>query len=112
MAEYIDRGKLVEFLKRVRRDLPHDSKDFFTRDEMILNFQQFVESKSFVPSEDVEPVRSGHWIKESEHILLVDGTYKEWDNFYCSECDAPENAPRKFCAECGAKMEEYKSDIT
>lgn len=106
MAEYIDRGKLVEFLKQVRRDLPHDS------DEMILNLQQFVESKSFVPSEDVEPVRRGHWIKESEHILLVDGTYKEWDNFYCSECDAPENAPRKFCAECGAKMEEYKSDIT
>lgn len=112
MAEYIDRGKLVEFLKQVRRDLPHDSKDFFTRDEMILNFQQFVESKSFVPSEDVEPVRRGRWIKESEHILLVDGTYKEWNNFYCSECDSPENAPRKFCAECGAKMEEYKSDIT
>ena len=62
MAEYIDRGKLVEFLKQVRRDLPHDSKDFFTRDEMILNFQQFVESKNFVPSEDVEPVRHGHWI--------------------------------------------------
>lgn len=112
MAEYIDRGKLVEFLKQVRRDLPHDSKDFFTRDEMILNLQQFVESKSFVPSEDVEPVRRGRWIKESEHILLVDGTYKEWNNFYCSECDSPENAPRKFCAECGAKMEEYKSDIT
>lgn len=112
MAEYIDRGKLVEFLKQVRRDLPHDSKDFFTRDEMILNLQQFVESKSFVLSEDVEPVRRGRWIKESEHILLVDGTYKEWNNFYCSECDSPENAPRKFCAECGAKMEEYKSDIT
>ena len=112
MAEYIERGKLVEFLKQVRRDLPHDSKDFFTRDEMILNLQQFVESKSFVPSEDVEPVRRGRWIKESEHILLVDGTYKEWNNFYCSECDSPENAPRKFCAECGAKMEEYKSDIT
>lgn len=62
MAEYIDRGKLVEFLKQVRRDLPHDSKDFFTRDEMVFNFQQFVESKSFVPSKDVEPVRCGHWI--------------------------------------------------
>ena len=63
MTEYIERGKLVEFLKQVRRDLPHDSKDFLTRDEMILNFQQFVESKSFVPSvADVEPVRRGHWI--------------------------------------------------
>ena len=29
MTEYIDRGKLVEFLKQVRRDLPHDSKNFF-----------------------------------------------------------------------------------
>ena len=103
MAEYIDRGKLVEFLKQVRRDLPHDSKDFFTRDEMILNLQQFVESKSFVPSEDVEPVRRGHWIINS------DGCYPQ-----CSECmnKTPCRVMTDWCPDCGAKMEEYKSNIT
>ena len=95
MAEYIERGKLVEFLKQVRRDLPHDSKDFFTRDEMILNLQQFVESKSFVPSEDVEPVRRGHWIINS------DGYYPQ-----CSECmkEPQGRVMTDWCPNCGARM--------
>lgn len=106
MDEYIDRGKLVEFLKQVRRDLPHDSKDFFTRDEMILNFQQFVESKSFVPSEDVEPVRRGHWTRAEKPHPYYD--YK------CSECGCEEYRHidskgncvlMKYCPNCGAKME-------
>ena len=115
MAEYIDRGKLVEFLKKVRRDLPHDSKDFFTRDEMILNLQQFVESKSFVPSEDVEPVRRGHWIDKTIWHGCFGEAYHE-----CSVCHAvmpgvPNTAQSyrdNYCPNCGAKMEEYKSDIT
>lgn len=65
-----------------------------------------------MPAADVEPVRRGEWIIVHEHTYLADGTRKDWDNFFCSECYTPENAPRKFCAECGAKMEEYKSDIT
>ena len=99
MAEYIDRGKLVEFLKQVRRDLPHDS------DEMILNLQQFVESKSFVPSEDVEPVTHAEW--------EYDGTDRR-----CSNCGAIVEEDEWFnhnwyyCYHCGAKLEEYKSDIT
>lgn len=94
MAEYIDRGKLVEFLKQVRRDLPHDSNDFFTRDEMILNFQQFVESKSFVPSEDVEPVKHGRWIDN-----------KHTDTAICSECKCVFTDETNYCPKCGAKME-------
>ena len=111
MAEYIDRGKLVEFLKQVRRDLPHDSKDFFTRDEMILNFQQFVESKSFVPSEDVEPVRRGHWIcvgDIDEYIFEC----SECHEIYCLNDGTPKEQQYNYCPNCGAKMEEYKSDIT
>lgn len=111
MAEYIDRGKLVEFLKQVRRDLPHDSKDFFTRDEMILNFQQFVESKSFVPSEDVEPVVHAKWVFDE------DSSSEEEKCYRCSNCKAILEEDYKwhvhnYCYHCGAKMEEYKSDIT
>lgn len=40
MAEYIDKKDLIEFIKDTRQRLPHDSKDFFTRDNMLLNFEQ------------------------------------------------------------------------
>lgn len=95
IAEYIDRGKLVEFLKQVRRDLPHDS------DEMVLNFQQFVESKSFVPSEDVEPVRRGRWVREAN--------YRDYDGdiysvYSCSVCGVKNDETTNYCKNCGAKM--------
>ena len=111
MAEYIDRGKLVEFLKQVRRDLSHDSKDFFTRDEMILNFQQFVESKSFVPSEDVQPVRRGKWICVADYGESEYKCTNCHDIWYLDEGTPIENG-MYYCPNCGAKMEEYKSDIT
>ena len=106
MAEYIDRGKLVEFLKQVRRDLPHDSKDFFTRDEMILNFQQFVESKSFVPSEDVEPVRRGVWELDYDRNFHRCSNCKESSIRYTDEWgDEIGEELTNFCPECGAKMD-------
>lgn len=43
--EYIERGALIAFVREVRKNLPKDSKDFFTRDEMLLNFQQYLESQ-------------------------------------------------------------------
>ena len=42
MAEYIDKKDLIEFIKDTRQRLSHDSKDFFTRDNMLLNFEQIV----------------------------------------------------------------------
>ena len=51
--EYIERGALSKFVRDMRKRLPKDSKDFFTRDEMLLNFQQYVDAQ---PAADVEPV--------------------------------------------------------
>jgi len=51
--EYIERGALIAFVREVRKRLPKDSKDFFTRDEMLLNFQQYLELQK---AADVEPV--------------------------------------------------------
>ena len=42
MAEYINKKDLIDFIKDTRQRLPHDSKDFFTRDNMLLNFEQIV----------------------------------------------------------------------
>ena len=53
MAEYIDKKDLIEFIKDTRQRLPHDSKDFFTRDNMLLNFEQIV---SQMPTADVVEV--------------------------------------------------------
>ena len=57
------------------------------------------------PTIDAEPVRHGHWIERKEHIYLPNGC-KEWINFYCSECEAPNNSPTDYCPNCGAKMDE------
>jgi len=49
----IDADAIEKFLKRLRRELPKESQDFFTRDEMILNFQQYVHMQ---PTIDAVPV--------------------------------------------------------
>ena len=53
MSDYIERGALIAFVREARKNLPKESKDFFTRDEMLLNFQQYLELRK---AADVEPV--------------------------------------------------------
>ena len=50
----------------------------------------------------VQPKR-GYWTKSHEHIYMGNGV-KEWTNWYCSECDAPNSSPTDFCPSCGADM--------
>lgn len=98
--EYIERGALIAFVRGVRQRLPKDSKDFFTRDEMLLNFQQYLEHQK---AEDVEPVVRGEW-KEFD---------ADMNAYSCSACNEPqmfiEGNPEQneysFCPHCGAHME-------
>ena len=53
---------------------------------------------------DWVPVVHGRWDESKEHFYLNNGC-KEWTNFYCSECDAPNNSPTDYCPNCGAKMD-------
>lgn len=57
-----------------------------------------------IPAADVVPVVHGRWIERKEHFYFQNGC-KEWINFYCSECDAPNNSPTDYCPNCGAKMD-------
>lgn len=97
--EYIERGALIAFVREVRKNLPKDSKDFFTRDEMLLNFQQYLELQK---SADVEPVVRGEWdkTKDKEH---------DFRTYYCSVCGKREyyfNATQyAYCPHCGARMQ-------
>lgn len=50
----------------------------------------------------VEPKR-GYWIESHEHIYVGNGV-AEWTNFFCSECDAPNDKPTDFCPNCGTDM--------
>jgi hypothetical protein len=107
--EYIERGALIAFVREVRKKLPKDSKDFFTRDEMLLNFQQYLESQK---AADVEPVVRGEW-------LNFVGDYVTAECSVCGECYDPSDYNDKehfdmfkqlykYCPNCGAKMDGEK----
>jgi hypothetical protein len=94
----IDADALEKFLKRLRRELPKESRDFFTRDEMILNFQQYVHMQ---PTIDAVPVVRGKW----EFGMIA---------WHCTNCkwaqphdfNTVSNDTLKYCPNCGAKMED------
>lgn len=108
--EYIERGALIAFVREVRKKLPKDSKDFFTRDEMLLNFQQYLELQK---AADVEPVVRGEWKwydrKEAE-IYAPLGMVVCAESYVCSNCgnyigrSSPRDYRPKYCDNCGANM--------
>ena len=65
------------------------------------DIQDFLDN---IPTVDVTPVRHGRWIERKEHFYFQNGC-KERINFYCSECDVPNNSPTDYCPVCGAKMD-------
>ena len=96
----IDADALDKFLKRLRRELPKESRDFFTRDEMILNFQQYVHMQ---PTIDAVPVVRGEWKP----------IFKGADTCECSVCKRKGFSDSDYgfiatpyCPNCGAKMED------
>ena len=42
MPLYINTGQAADFFAKLRLELPKDSKDFFARDEMLLNVEQLL----------------------------------------------------------------------
>lgn len=100
MAAYIEREVVLKILKRHPCGTWRGIAMYYS--DEIKAAMKDIES---LPAADVAPVRHGRWIEKEEHIYLADGTCKEWTNFYCSECDAPNNAPSYFCPNCGAKMD-------
>ncbi len=57
----------------------------------------------------IEEQKKGHWTEEHEHVYMGN-VVKEWTNWYCSECDAPNDKPTDFCPHCGRKMEATYDD--
>ena len=67
-------------------------------------WEEIEEAINAASAADVVPVVHGRWSESKEHFYLNNGC-KEWINFYCSECDAPNNSPTDYCPNCGAKMD-------
>lgn len=92
MAEYIERGALMQFpIRRDHYDRKNGNKHFINGIESVLEYAENL------PAADVAPVVHGRWNN-------MDG-YKT--RKVCSECgwDVPEYGKfYSYCPNCGAKM--------
>lgn len=103
MKKYINADRLSRQISDTRLNLPHDSKDFFTRDFMLLNFQQTIDLE---PAADVVEVVHGKWERS--------GKKYSYYQYKCSDCGCDDytqtdrNGKCKlmnYCPNCGAKMD-------
>ena len=103
MKKYIDADSLSKFIADTRYKLPHDIKDFFTRDFMLLNFQEIIE---FEPAADVVEVVHSKWERSDKEYSYY--------QYKCSNCGCDDytqtdrNGKCKlmnYCPHCGAKMD-------
>ena len=97
MAEYIERGALMQFpIRRDHYDRENGNEHFINGIETVL---EYAENS---PAADVAPVVHGRWIYKGEYAV-------------CTECggrsgtqyDGVEPIPlmTQFCPNCGANME-------
>lgn len=103
MKKYIDADRLSRQISNTRLKLPHGSKDFFTRDSMLLNFQQTIDLE---PAADVVEVVHGKWGRSDKKYSYF--------QYKCSNCGCDDytqtdrNGKCKlmnYCPNCGAKMD-------
>ena len=101
MAEYIEREAEIEKINHEALHACYHNRSGGARGLMLAK-----DLLQKAPTADVEPVRRGKWL-ENEY------------RHYCSECGHMGlfngfgfKLESNYCPHCGAKMEEYKSDIT
>lgn len=95
MAEYIDREAIMKFpIRKDHCDKEHANEHFINGIESVL---EYVEN---LPSADVAPMVHGRWV----HL--------GGDEWCCSACGfvistegSWEKPTKKYCEDCGAKME-------
>ena len=94
MAEYIERGALMQFpIRRNHYDRKNGNKHFINGIESVLEYAENL------PAADVAPVMHGRWIYKGDSDMWV-----------CSRCGRSVNADPEgidlYCYHCGAKMDE------
>ena len=94
MAEYIERGALMQFpIRRNHYDRKNGNKHFINGIESVLEYAENL------PAADVAPVVHGQWETNSDRPDLL----------ICSVCkcgfDMWKHDPHNYCPNCGAKMD-------
>ena len=95
MAEYIERGALMQFpIRRDHYDRKNGNKHFINGIESVLEYAENL------PAADVAPVVHGRWV----HL--------GGDEWCCSACGfvittevSWDKPTKKYCEDCGAKMD-------
>ncbi len=93
MSRYIDADKIPYF---------HYLGDDTAAEGVDYALKGVIESR--VPTEDVMPVKHGHWAKENLGIIIRWNCSACWNCYYLGEPKA------KYCPNCGAKMDGDKNE--
>ena len=103
MDDLIDRQEAIDALRTHERKA---SKKWFDN-QLDIEWNNAIDICCYdiedLPSAQPER-KHGYWIESHEHVYMCNEV-KEWTNWYCSECDAPNSWPTDYCPNCGARME-------
>lgn len=97
MAEYIERGKVVDLIQQIVAEID-DANEGMYSENFVSGYQAGLELAELrvndIPAADVRPERHGEWLHCDDGLCECSecGTVAG-DNFY------------KFCPNCGAKMD-------
>ena len=99
MAKYIDRGALIEWLKRIRLIDLSDGRGL-CRVIMEDDFKKAIKKMPKGIIADVAPVRHGRRVEKEKYTFGI-----MYDCSLCENRILDNGHPWKYCPNCGAKMD-------
>ena len=99
MAEYIDRGALIEWLKRIRLIDLSDGRGLCR----VIFEDDFKRAIKKIPKGiivDVAPVRHGRWVEKEKYTFGI-----MYDCSLCENRILDNGHPWNYCPNCGARMD-------
>ena len=99
MAKYIDRGDLIEWLKRIRLIDLSDGRGL-CRVIMEDDFKKAINKMPKGIIADVAPVRHGRWVEKEKYTFGI-----MYDCSLCENRILDNGHPWNYCPNCGAKMD-------
>lgn len=104
MSEYIKREDAVKVIKNYGKGAISDG---LTTLDPVDDIVALVNAMEWLPTEDVEPVKRGHWIQSPERYWEYTCSNCGAIDLYCSDYySLHEVTEQQYCPYCGAKMDE------